>query len=556
VLSVVFLPLLMWLTLRPDWFNFQNGLDPYFYTGYAQNLDDALAIAGGRWYFVSRWSIYLPNRLFGRVFGYESGFIIFHYLLLVLVVASIYFAGRNRWSRAACLLASVVALSTPMLIRAVLGDYSDSIAVPFGAVLIVALCTASTRRASATVAGVSCGLILVANPFSATIAGTALLAGWLPQKMPFRKRVEVLGLFGLGALAVIASGLVLFRWRYGIDNIYKPTIDFLRSDVSRNSEQNADGWYWLRYRLWIYAPLLVLAAWVYLARVTLVAFDASERALLRVLAAQYALHLVLQFVFDQVTLEVPFYWSYIVPSFVLGSAVVIARSVGSTDGRWVLALAGSVLLVLAVLPSPSPELFPSWAIAVIAVAVSLALVSRFGSRFSLLLPVLMIALTLELQLGTPRPESQPLELVYDPAYSTVFHPDHSPGEETFRAAKWFVDEMDVFGDPVERDMYFWIGEGDAHRLAAMYEAHVSGRWINAGWRANATGRTEIPTETAANFRAGLYPHLAVIGSSDQVDSVVPEFLALRPDAVTIFDQLAPSRVQTRVVVLQLPGQGG
>jgi hypothetical protein len=51
---------LVWL-LKPDLFGLvPNSLDPMFYTGYAINLDDALAAAGNRHYFVTRWTSYMP----------------------------------------------------------------------------------------------------------------------------------------------------------------------------------------------------------------------------------------------------------------------------------------------------------------------------------------------------------------------------------------------------------------------------------------------------------------------------------------------------------------
>ena len=37
-------------------------LDPFFYTGYAQNFTELFHAAGVRHYFISRWSIYLPQR--------------------------------------------------------------------------------------------------------------------------------------------------------------------------------------------------------------------------------------------------------------------------------------------------------------------------------------------------------------------------------------------------------------------------------------------------------------------------------------------------------------
>ena len=41
----------------------ENGIDAFFYTGYAQNLGDVIALSGDGHYFVSRWTAYLPNRV-------------------------------------------------------------------------------------------------------------------------------------------------------------------------------------------------------------------------------------------------------------------------------------------------------------------------------------------------------------------------------------------------------------------------------------------------------------------------------------------------------------
>ncbi len=69
-------PVVLFVLLRPDWYYLQNGLDPYFYTGYAQNFDDVLQL-GAKHYFVTRWSLYLPQVYLVALFGPVGGYIVF-----------------------------------------------------------------------------------------------------------------------------------------------------------------------------------------------------------------------------------------------------------------------------------------------------------------------------------------------------------------------------------------------------------------------------------------------------------------------------------------------
>ena len=74
------------LVLQPDLFGLvPNSLDPMFYTGYSINLDDALAAAGNRHYFVTRWSSYLPQYLSTQLFGPYWGRIILRLLMLSIL---------------------------------------------------------------------------------------------------------------------------------------------------------------------------------------------------------------------------------------------------------------------------------------------------------------------------------------------------------------------------------------------------------------------------------------------------------------------------------------
>ena len=87
---------LVWL-LNPDLFGLvPNSLDPMFYTGYAINLDDALAVAGNRHYFVTRWSSYLPMYLFSEMFGPFWGRL-FLRLAMILTLAEVFWRFTHRY---------------------------------------------------------------------------------------------------------------------------------------------------------------------------------------------------------------------------------------------------------------------------------------------------------------------------------------------------------------------------------------------------------------------------------------------------------------------------
>ena len=528
---------------RPDWYSLQNGLDPYFYTGYAQNLDDALALVGDRWYFTSRWSLYLPNRAFGHIFGTTVGFRLLHFLFAAMVAYGVLLIGSRRWSRRSAFAAAVVVVSSPMVLRAVLGDYGDSVAVAFGTLMAAAILGRPTSARWSAVAGIAGAFAVVANPFSAALIGAVFIGGWLGQTVPWKQRVTVASAFGATFIATIVFGLLLFRWRYGIPNVYKPTIEFIKNQKGENPRGND----WLRYRLWVFTPVVVLSYYAIARLVLRWSFDTVERAIMRVLVLQYALMLYRQFGQDSTVLELPFYWHFIAPSLSLALAALIAKAPPGAA----LTLAGALVLILSVSPSPTPEIFPSWFAALLVGGALMVAVVAARRPAPIVLPCLSVFMVFALQLGSPRPEPQPLESFLDPAYTTTYHPDYSPGQDAFKASSWFVKRMDRFGDDVERDMFFWVGEGHAHRLAAMYQAHAAGRWLNDGWGASAPGPLEIPDDTAEYFRAGQYPHVAVLGEPNQVDAVAKEFERMRPGVVVIFDELAPSKLATRAVVLEV-----
>ena len=98
-------------------------------------------------------------------------------------------------------------------------------------------------------------------------------------------------------------------------------------------------------------------------------------------------------------------------------------------------------------------------------------------------------------------------------------------------------------------MYFWIGGGHGHRLAAGYLAHVSGRWFNAGW-----GNEEFLTaedHTWSLLETCQLPYLALVGAPSDVDQMLAVLRSRGVPIQSIFDGTAPSEVATRAYVVQV-----
>ena len=118
--------------IRPDWFHLQNGLDPFFYVGLSLNLEDFISQGGDAHYFISRWTLFLPELLFTRLLGSSAGFVAMRICLLALVAWAILHL-RNRSDRWLDSIVVTLAVAfSPLVLRAVFVDYSDAIVVPFG----------------------------------------------------------------------------------------------------------------------------------------------------------------------------------------------------------------------------------------------------------------------------------------------------------------------------------------------------------------------------------------------------------------------------------------
>ena len=348
VAIAVFVPLAVYVVLGPDWYYIQNGIDPFFYTGYVQNFQNIFHAIGDQHYFVSRWTIYMPQRVLLAITGSpRAAYLLMRLIAAAIIAGAIALFGRKRWPLTTTVPLIVLALAMPMTIRAVLTDYSDAVVTPMGVVGIIALAACPTRWWAALSAGLAAGIVVVANPFGITVI-LAAVPFWL-ARVDRRRWLPLVAIAAAGGVAVLAGGWLLFRTRYGLPNVYRPTIEFIQNNTALQDPLKSPRLWWMGYRLWIYVPLLVLLSAVCLQRFTDSHFDAIERAILKTCALQYAFQVWFQFSRHGSTLEISYYWSYIVPSLICAFAVVGAAAFRHARG-WVLPMTAAGGLRLDDLP--------------------------------------------------------------------------------------------------------------------------------------------------------------------------------------------------------------
>jgi hypothetical protein len=550
LVAALALPVVLYLVLRPENYGLTpNGLDPVFYTGYTSNLDDLIAALGDRWYFVSRWSAYLPPSAINALAGPIAGRLIWRLLLAATMLMLVWGLGRRYARRAAQqFLVGTLVLTMPIFVRAFFSDYVEYVVVALGT-CVVALCLRPGQTARRAVAiGVLSGLVVVANPVSISAVGLSVLTGLFLGVTTWRRRLVLASLTGAAALAVGIFGLVYFRARFGIDNVYKPTIDFLRTfEPPENDPWRSPDLTWLGAFTWIYVVPILLAGAVLAARVRGIVFDRIEKAALVLCAVQYATHWLDQFVRRGLTLEVPFYWSFAYPTFAIAMVLVIGRL---TDGVRPRIVAGICVAWIALLFGGVPDALRLPAAAGFgAVAVcSVALAGAVARKATWASAAIIIGLLGWTQIGAPAyVPANDRQMNASPRYDALFRRGGDESEKVLAEAIWFEKQMDrVPGDP--RATFLTVG-GWASPITGIYAPHVTGRLLPLD-----AARERLTPDAVFSLRRGQFPLLAVYGPEGDVARVLPTLVRdLGPDlGATLLDASHDDALGYRLVVYATP----
>ena len=367
------LPLVLFALLRPEAYGLTpNGLDPAFYTGYAMNFDDVLNAVGDGHYFVSRWSAYYPNYLLDIIAGPSAGRLLLRLFLSSAVLLSIW-SLRRSWSWGQRILIGTLALSLPMFVRAFLTDYPEYIVVSLGICLV---CLALRERQSiwsGLALGSLAGLMVVANPLAVTVAILPIAAAVGFGARGWRDRSLLVVTVAAGGVLVLGFGWLWFRWRYGIPNVYQPTVDFVVDRAGVRDPLKSPRLDWMGRFTWLYSVPILLVGFAGLALLRKVRLGRTELVAIGLCATQYAYQWFDQFVRDGDGLEISYYWSYVLPATIAVLALAIGRVTKRARTSVLLVVAGAwCALMLAGVPQSLRLPAGLWFVVVVLVAIGVA----------------------------------------------------------------------------------------------------------------------------------------------------------------------------------------
>ncbi|MBI5087380.1 MAG: hypothetical protein HZB15_00495, partial [Actinobacteria bacterium] len=469
------LPLALYLVLRPENYSLTpNSLDPVFYTGYSINFDDIINAVGDTRYFVTRWSAYYPMYVADAVLGPIAGRLVWRWALASVMAAGLWAYGRRfQWTWAQRFLVAVVVLTMPMFVRAFMTDYVEYIVVSLGLCLwLLCLQQRQTWWSGATI-GTLVALILVANPVAVVTVSFALVAALVLCSGGIRQRIVLVVSSSVAAAIVVLGGFVLFRWQYGIPNVYKPTIDCVRTYGGDPGAWKSPRYEWLARFTWLYGPPILLVTALVLGRRRKVTWHRTEIAALALLGVQYVNQWYEQFPRDGFGLELSFYWSFAFPAYGAALVIVVAKFTQGVQSIRVVAIGVGWLLLLW-LGVPAALQFPPGVWFALVAAGVVAGCALLASRRVELAVAGLLALLAWTQIGAPDYDpSAYFKLNVSPNYDMVFRHGGDLSEVIFDEAIWFEREMDRIENDASTS--FVAAGGWSSSISGLYAPHVTGR---------------------------------------------------------------------------------
>ena len=536
--------------LRPDFYHVQNGLDPLFYTGQSLHLGRIVELGGAGHYFISRWTVYLPSALVGEVLGGRQAYLVVHLALLALFVSCIALLRPTSVRPVhAVPIALAVALS-PLTMRAVFVDYSDSVIVPVGLAMVVVSACARPRLGWSALLGALGAALVVANPFGGVIAVICAVA--YATRIRWRSWWQHVLAMWAAAVAVFVVGALMFSVRYGIGNIYEPTVDFMAANVGLRDALKSPRHLWLTYRLWIYLPPLTVAAAAAFRFGRGIRWNRSEITVFAICASQYLFNVAYQFLRDGTTLEIHYYFAYAIPSYSAAVAVLLYRLLEPCRARTSVLLSIGIVAIVGVVWSEQRIDLGSWVAALVLLALVSVTVWAMGRRVPVVPAVGVLVVVAAFQFAAPSTEpTLPGEARVQPGYDSVYLDGVSPGEADLDRSVALDRLLEALPSGYLAKSAFILQGPYGQRLGATYSAHVSqpSHWVN---------RSSLPEAPPAdNTRAWMvnhgFAHVVVIAEATHYPVLDEQLAALGLElARVIVDQEVDSgAVPTRVVVADL-----
>ena len=567
--GAVALPVVLFLVLQPETYGLTpNSVDPPFYTGLGLDLEDSLGAGVELHYAVSRWSAWYPLHLAQLVAGPLGGRLL---VRLVIASAALYglWALRPSWTWPQRLLTGTVLITMPMYVRAVFTDYVEYAVVAYGLALVLVVLRpphtadpggTAPRRAveawwavgvgRAAIVGGLTGLLVVANPFAATVAagpGVALLAA----AKTWRHRLLLAIVAAGSTVAIVLAGAMWFRLVYGIDDLYGPTIPLPHEPPG--SRRDAGRPVHVARPLHLDLPAAVAGdrgrghvggGDVGSAIDASVRWDRDDRRWCSS-PCSTSCRFSTSSSAPGVSLELSYYWSMIYPTFGVALVLVIGRLAGEIPRRGLYGLTVGWVALLAVGVPDQLRLPPGAGFALVAASVVAVVV--IGVRWGPTVPTaLWLALVAWSQIGAPQFDVT----AYDtpdrpPRYDELFGSGGDGAEAALGEMLWFDGQMDAIPDD-DRTYYLATGPRWTTSVVAFAQAHIS--------RHHLVFDAEPPAlADDVWLRARLEgTQVAVVGPPERVEAVEGLVRAELGLGAPILDRTHESDLGYRLAVYELP----
>jgi hypothetical protein len=547
MLVVALVTTIVAIVLKPDLFGLvPNGLDPMFYLGYEINLGDALQAAGNGHYFVSRWTSYLPVHFTSLIFGPYWGRLVLRLLMVsVLSEAMWRFLANLRIRAHARLLSVFLLVTSPLFVRAFTTDYPEYFII--WASLLMALLS-FTRRATwkrSVMMGALAASMLIANPM-AIILSSLILVNYVFNEInarEFRNVLKQAFVVVLSFLTVILFGYVLFKYWYGVENIYQPSMEFIRNHV----QPDVDGWRaptrkWLLYFGWLSIPILYSIAAITIGNTN----TDTRKVLFRCVSLTmliFLVHIYLEYKNGH-ALETSFYWSMLLSPALLVLTVIVS-TVFTKLRMWYSIVLVTGVLSLYLFRIPQNMLLPHGysLIAIVGMAaVVLAVVSRRSASFFVFFLVLS---SVWLQIGSPtysiRTNGGDLN---SPGYDNVYGKSSLASNKVLRETIWFVDQMDKV--PSDSLSTFLPAGGWSYAIVGTYIPHPFGRVATPFSNVNV-----LNPNMSDEILFGLKKTLVIYGDSVEAERILQRVKKEIPDISIVRDVTHSSGLSYRLIALSV-----
>jgi hypothetical protein len=533
--------------LKPDLFGLvPNSLDPMFYTGYAINLDDALASAGNEHYFVTRWTSYYPMYLFSEVFGAYLGRLIWRLVLVLWISEALWRMGFHLYLRpTARLCGIVVVITSPFFLRAFTTDYPEYFTMSIGLIFFIYIIQHHISLRMAVFLGITTSSLLIANPFTAGLIITGLAIFIIRNWHLLFTKAALISVFVylMSFVGVFYFGYLLFKLRYGIGNIYQPTIDFLRNyqapefDPARGSNHD-----WVFHFTWIYiAPVLIIVAIVLKRN----ALDKQRQAIFFLglgTTVIFLYHVILELRRGH-ALETSFYWSMSLPVVLAFLFVLIGMIADLTESTATIS-ATFFLVLLLFFSVPEPLRYGAgWAMyfGIAATVLIVVLSLHWEIKMSIFITTFMVTW---MQIGAPIYSNQTnAGGSNSPYYDEMYRKRTLVSDLVYRETIWFEKTLDQLSN--EGRTTFLSAGGWSASIVGIYIPHPFDRVVY-----------ELSTEQLLSLRKRIElevqhrPSLTVYGDKQLVSNYLTRLRMELPFHEIVLDQTYDSELGYRVVVLK------